>query len=134
MLGQIKKIEEEEDKNERVSEENKRGRKIKSQRSEYIVNRSQTKFVVDLSGDSSALDLVFKLLCDANKKDYGHEITFKEMSIYALERLGPKDLEKIQEGSLSEMEKVERALKEFNAKNGLSLSLGEFLVKKLNIN
>src|SRR3989339_539953 len=103
-------------------------------RSEYIINRSQTKFVVDLFGDSSALDLVFKLLVDANKKDYGHEITFKEMSIYALERLGPKDLEKIQEGSLSEMEKVERALKEFNAKNGLSLSLGEFLVKKLNIN
>jgi len=51
-----------------------------------------------------------------------------------MERLSSKDVEKIQEGSLSEMEKVERALNEYNQKNGTTFSLGEFLVKKLNIN
>ena len=90
--------------------------------------------MVDLSSDKIALELVFKLLLESNQKDYGHEITFKELAIFALERLSSKDVEKIQEGSLSEMEKVERALKEFNSKNGTHLSLGEFLVKKLNIN
>ncbi|HLE11665.1 MAG: hypothetical protein A2451_05915 [Bdellovibrionales bacterium RIFOXYC2_FULL_39_8] len=134
MLGQIKKIEEEEVNKESVSKE-KRGRhRQKNYRADYVVNRSQTKFVVDLSGETSALELVFKLLSDANQKSYGREITFKELAIYAMERLSSKDVEKIQEGSLSEMEKVERALNEYNQKNGTTFSLGEFLVKKLNIN
>ncbi len=48
-------------------------------------------------------------------------------------KLTAKDLEKIQEGSLSEMERVQRFLDEHNQKNETKLTLGEFLVKKLNI-
>ena len=74
------------------------------------------------------------LLEQANNKSYGREITFKDLSVYAVKKLNSKDIEKIQENSLSEMEKVERALDDYNSKNGESLSLGEYLVKQLKIN
>src|SRR3989339_334694 len=130
MIGDFKKVKEEEKKN--IEEKTKkRGRRQNNVREEYVLNREQTKFFVDLSKDKTSLELVFKLLLDANKKNYGAEITFKELSIYALERLTPKDIEKIQEGSMTQMEKVERALNDYNQKNGVTLSLGDFLVKKL---
>jgi hypothetical protein len=76
---------------------------------------------VGLSHDKVELSLITELMGKANQKDYGREIIFK-------------DLEKIQEATLSDMEKVERALIEFNKKNNSNLSLGEFLVKRLSIN
>lgn len=111
----------------------KRGRKPKNTKEEYVVNRDQTKFFVDLSKEKKSLEKVLDLLEEVNKKSYGKEITFKDISIYAIRKLSQKDFEKIQEGSLSEMEKVERALDEYNQKNNDSLSLGEFLVKQLKI-
>lgn len=111
----------------------KRGRKPKNTKEEYVVNRDQTKFFVDLSKEKKTLEKVLDLLEEVNKKSYGKEITFKDISIYAIRKLSQKDYEKIQEGSLSEMEKVERALDEYNQKNNDSLSLGEFLVKQLKI-
>jgi SMC interacting uncharacterized protein involved in chromosome segregation len=77
--------------------------------------------------------MVFKLLETSNKKEYGREVGFKDIALYGLSKLNSKDIERIQEASLSEMEKVERALNDYNAKNGTNLSLGEFLVKKLSI-
>ena len=112
----------------------KRGRKPKNEKKEYSLNVEQTKFYVDLSEDKVSLDLAFNLLKKANEKTYGHEITFKDIVIYAASKLNEKDIEKIQEGSLSEMEKVDRAREEFNKKNGLNLTMGEFLIKKLGIN
>lgn len=111
----------------------KRGRRPKSLKEESIVNKEQTKFFVDLSKDKKNLEVVLNLLGEVNKKSYGKDITFKDVSIYAINKLNNKDYEKIQEGSLSEMEKVERALDEYNQKNSDSLSLGEFLVKQLKI-
>jgi hypothetical protein len=78
--------------------------------------------------------LVFGLLRKCNEKDFGKEILFKDLCLYAVSKLTDKDLEKIQEGSLSEMEKVERALFDYNKKSGSNLTMGEFLVKKLGIN
>ena len=111
----------------------KRGRRPKSLKEESIINKEQTKFFVDLSKDKKNLEVVLNLLGEVNKKSYGKDITFKDVSIYAINKLNNKDYEKIQEGSLSEMEKVERALDEYNQKNSDSLSLGEFLVKQLKI-
>ena len=96
-------------------------------------NREQTKFMVDLGRDSLERKRVLDLLTKVNDKAYGREVTFKDMSIFALDKLTMKDLEKIQEGSLSEMEKVQRALNDYNEKNGAKLTLGAFLLKKLNI-
>ncbi len=125
-----------EDKMEKIEkvEMKKRGRKPKNQKKEFIVNQEQTKFFVDLSSEKDSLDLIFGLLGKCNQKDHGKEITFKDLSLFAIGKLNDKDIEKIQEGSLSEMEKVERALDEHNKKSGSSLTLGEYLVKKLGIN
>ncbi len=74
------------------------------------------------------------MLSQANQKDYGREITFKDLVFAALPKLTQKDIEKIQESTLTEMEKVQRALNDYNKKNETNLSLGEFLVRKLGIN
>ncbi len=110
------------------------GRKPKNQKKEFVVNQEQTKFFVDLSSDKSSLDLILGLLGKCNQKVYGKEISFKDLSLFAIGKLNEKDVEKIQEGSLSEMEKVQRALDEHNKKTGSTLALGEFLVNKLRIN
>jgi hypothetical protein len=120
--------------NEKILSSKKRGRKPKNQISEYVLNKDRSKFFVDLSCDKVELDLIFGLLERANQKDYGREITFKDLALFSVTKLTDKDLEKIQESTLSDMEKVERALIEYNKKNNSNLSLGEFLVKRLSIN
>jgi DNA-binding FadR family transcriptional regulator len=112
----------------------KRGRKPKNQKKEVSLNQEQTKFFIDLSNDKDSLDLIFELLRKSNEKDYGRAILFKDICLYAISKLTDKDIDKIQELSLGEMEKVQRLLDEHNKKTGLKLSLGEFLMKKLGIN
>lgn len=112
----------------------KRGRKPKNQKKEVSVNQEQTKFFVDLSNEKESLDLIFGLLRKCNEKDYGRVILFKDVVLHAVAKLTDKDIEKIQEMSLGEMEKVQRLLDEHNKKTGQHLSLGEFLIKKLGIN
>ena len=112
----------------------KRGRKVKNQTKEVVINKEQTKFFVDLSNEPESLSLIFDFLLSANEKNYGKPILFKDICLYAVGKLTAKDIEKIQEQSLTEMEKVGRALDEYNLKNKTKLTLGEFLIKKLNIN
>lgn len=112
----------------------KRGRRPKNQVKEISNNQEQTKFFIDLSNEKESLSLIFDLLKRCNEKNYGRVILFKDLCLYAVTKLTDKDLEKIQELSLGEMEKVQRALDDHNKKTGLTLSLGEFLVKKLGIN
>ncbi len=114
-------------------EKKKRGRKPKNEEAGYKINKEQTKFIVDLEGDEKLREKVFSLLETANNKTYGREITFRDLAFHALGRMSDKDVEKIQEGSLSEMERVQKHLDEFNQKNNTNLDLGEFLVKKLGI-
>ena len=111
-----------------------KARRSKTVQSGYIGNKEQTKFFVDVSGDKQNLDLIFDLLSRCNQKPKGREITFKDICLLALPKITDKDIERLQESSLSEMEKVQRALEDFNQKNGTNLELGEFLVKKLKIN
>lgn len=112
----------------------KRGRKPKNQMKEVSINQEQTKFFIDLSNEKESLDLIFDLLKKSNEKDYGRVILFKDLCLYAVAKLTDKDIDKIQELSLGEMEKVQRLLDDHNRKTGLNLSLGEFLMKKLGIN
>jgi DNA-binding FadR family transcriptional regulator len=112
----------------------KRGRKPKNQTRETVINKEQSKFFVDLSNEQESLSLIFDFLLKCNEKNYGRPILFKDICIYAVSKLTDKDVDKIQEVSLSEMEKVQRALDDYNKKNGQKLDLGEFLVKKLGIN
>jgi hypothetical protein len=57
----------------------------------------------------------------------------RDLVIHAVPKLNSKDIEKIQDQSLTEMERVKKLLDEHNEKNKTTLTLGEFLVKKLNI-
>ncbi|MCF8060740.1 MAG: hypothetical protein K9K67_15665 [Bacteriovoracaceae bacterium] len=120
--------------NEKKVSGKKRGRKSKNEKVVYELNRDQTKFFVDLSKERVPLEKVFDLLIKTNKKDYGREITFKDLALFGIDKIVDKDIDKIKDGSLSEMEKVKKALDEYNLKNKTSLSMGEFLVKKLSIN
>jgi hypothetical protein len=114
-------------------EEKKRGRKKKEKKEEEKKEGQRNKFFVDLGSDQEVLLLINRLLVEANNKSYGREINFKDLIIHAIPKLNSKDVEKIQDQSLSEMERVKRLLDEHNEKNKTSLSLGEFLVKKLSI-
>ncbi len=114
-------------------EEKKRGRKSKKKEGEERKEEQKNKFFVDLGDDQEVLLLVIRLLSEANNKAYGREINFRDLVIHAIPKLNSKDIEKIQDQSLSEMERVKRLLDEHNEKNKTSLSLGEFLVKKLSI-
>ena len=114
-------------------EKKKRGRKPKQEQGGYVINKEQTKFIMDVSGDKKLQEKIISLLELANNKTYGREITFRDLAFQALGRMSDKDVEKIQEGSLSEMERVQKHLDEFNQKNNTNLGLGEFLVKKLGI-
>jgi SMC interacting uncharacterized protein involved in chromosome segregation len=100
----------------------------------YKVNRKQTKFFVDLSKEKQPLERVFDLLAKSNNKELGREIRFKELALFGIDKITDKDIDKLKDQSLSEMEKVKKALDEYNLKNKTSLSMGEFLVKKLSIN
>ncbi|MBT3236871.1 MAG: hypothetical protein HN353_13030 [Bdellovibrionales bacterium] len=130
----IKTKEEERDITGNSTGAKRRGRRPKNNKEEYQLNREQTKFFIDLSNNQSELEMVFKLLTRANKKDLGREVSFKDLALFGIEGITNKDIEKLQERSLSKMEKVEQALKEYNRKNGLNLDLGDFLIKKLAIN
>jgi len=112
----------------------KRGRKKKDEKRVFELNKEQNKFFIDLSKDKEGLGLVQDLLFKVNQKEQGREINFKDLVLFSLAKLTEKDLEKIKDSCLSEMEKVERLLFEHNEKNKTQLSLGEFLLKKLNIN
>ena len=128
-----RKIEEEKRKKEEVVLV-KKGRKKKGEVRVFVLNMDQSKFFVDLAGDKKSLESVFNLLVKANKKSLGREITFKDLAVLGISKITEKDIESLKEESLTEMEKVERALVKYNSKSGTKLSLGEFLVKKLALN
>ncbi|WP_127716705.1 hypothetical protein [Halobacteriovorax sp. HLS] len=124
---------EEKNKNEEGTKK-KRGRRPKDEKPEYVLNKEQTKFFVDLSKNEKELKIVQEYLLKANDKKHGGEVLFKDIALYAMGKLTTKDIDRVQENSLSEMEKVQRSLDEYNAKNNVKLSLGEYLLKKLNLN
>lgn len=48
-----------------------------------------------------------KVITEANKKTLGREITFRDLVLFAIPKLTQRDLEKIQEQSLTDMEYYE---------------------------
>lgn len=115
-------------------------RKTRRKGTKNIVNKGKnklvlkTKFRLDTSQDLNVRELIMKLLKEANNKDFGKEVTVQDLVFYGLTKIAPKDIEKIQKDSLTEMEKVEKAAANYNLKNQTNLTLGEFLIKKLGIN
>lgn len=123
---------------EEGGEKKKRGRVKKSVEDkknvvETFENIEKSKFFIDVSKEIETRDLIGKLLQEANNKNFGREIVLRDLIIASIPKLTSKDIERIQESALTDMEKIERLLIEHNEKNKTSLTLGEFLVKKLNV-
>lgn len=121
------------DNNIEVGSKTREGKK-KEKIAKKAAKDKQSKFFVDLSNDNKSLSMVVDLMSKCNEKDYGSVISFKDLCLFGINKVTDKDIEKLQELSLSEMEKVERALIDHNKKAGSNLSMGEFLIKKLGIN
>ena len=129
------KIKKEGEEGEKSEGKKKRGRRPKGEIREKVKSdRNKNKFVMDLSKDLINQSRVHDLLDQLNDKDFGEEITFKDLSLFAIGKINQKDLEKLQELSLTHEQKLRRFWKESNEKNKTKLSFEEFLVKKLNIN
>jgi hypothetical protein len=109
----------------------KRGRRRKDEVVVSFQEKDRSKYYVDVSKEDEQNELIKSYLKQANQKTYGREIILKDLVLLLLPRLTTKDIEKLQEQSLSEMEKVSRALDEHNRKSEKKLTLGEFLVKRL---
>ena len=109
----------------------KRGRRKKDEVQEQYEPKDQNKYFIDVSKNKDQRELIQNILNQANNKNYGREIILKDLVLIALPKITAKEIEKLQENSLSEMERVSMALDEYNKESEVKLTLGEFLVKKL---
>ena len=99
-------------------------------------SEEQGKFFINVSKSHEQKAVIHQYLREANKKSFGRKVSLKDLVLFALPKLSAKDIEKIQEGTITEderIEKIENVCREFNEKNGTSLTVGEFVLKKLNI-
>ncbi len=117
--------------NEIQETKKRKGRRRKDEVSVMSETKDQDKFFIDVSKNKEQKELIQGILNQANNKNYGREIILKDLILISLPKITPKEIERLQENSLSEMEKVAKALDEYNKKADIKLTLGEFLVKKL---
>ena len=106
----------------------RRGPKPKDQPREYVPKEDQRKFAADLGDEDEGRQLVLDLLMKANSKQFGREIIFKDLVVFAFGKLTDKDIIKIQENSLTNKEKAERVVAEYNQKHGTKLTLEEYVL------
>ena len=106
----------------------KRGRRKKNELCEYELNKSQTRFVVELKEDNKSLVKIQEILVKANKKVFGRDISFTDVVIYLTSKLGDKDIEKIQEKSLSVKDKLMRDHGRYIEKTGKKIEFWDYLV------
>jgi len=121
-----------------VQEEKKRGRKRKDTKENKNENREeykdgQDKFFIDVTKDQEAKEMLGKLLVEANNKQFGRPIILKDLLLMALTKLTSKDIEQVQNNTLTHLEKVKKQCFEYNQKNKTNLELGEYLVTVKNI-
>ena len=111
----------------------KRGPKKNGELREIKLSESG-RYYVDVSDNQEVQELIKKMLLDANNKTFGQKITLREVIILALSKINSKDIEKLQEASISKREKVQRALDDYNSKNEVKLKMEDFLLKRLGLN
>lgn len=122
---------EEVEENMKTTATQKRGRKPKDYKKEYVLNKEQTKFFVDLSNDKESLHLIQKLLVSANTKDKGQDVAFKDLAIFGIAKINEKDIIKLKENSLTKQQKLEKAWEESNERLKQNMSFEDFLLKKV---
>ena len=108
-------------------EKKKRGRKKKGDKAKFELNMEQEKFYVDLSKSRKMLEKVQKILVEANDKEFGEEVTFRELAIAGIKKLTDKDIEKIRDNSISFKEKLEIEFNKYKESNEEDIDFWEFL-------
>jgi hypothetical protein len=111
----------------------KRGRKKKTEIREKPNYKDQNKFIVDVTNEVESKECIVKVLEQVNDKSFGREINVKEILLILLPKLTSKEVERLQENSLSDKEKIHQAHIEYNQKNNSNLTFDEFLIKRLGI-
>lgn len=118
---------------ERLRIPKKRGRRKKADIQEKKELKDQSRFIIDVSGDLDAKDILMNVLKQANDKAYGREVNLKDLLLILLSKVTTKDIEKLQENSLTDKEKIQKSHIEFNRRNNSNLSFDEFLIRRLGI-
>ena len=106
---------------------------MKKQKPKQTQQNPKKRFVIDKSRTPQIHATVTKVLEDANTKELGREVTFADLTGHALAKLTASDLDELKAKSLSDMDKIQLELKKYNDDNNSSLSLGQFLVKRLEL-
>lgn len=130
MMEGMELIKGEEEKLERAK------RKYKKREKENQVEEKkidQDKFFIDVSKDQKAKELINNLISEANNKKFGREIILKDLLLVVLPKLTAKDIEAIQNNTLSDLEKLEKQCFEYNQKHSTNHDLGYFLVQIKNV-
>ena len=96
-------------------------------------SKPRKRFVIDEKRTPQIHAMVTKVLEEANTKELGREITFADLTGHALAKLNPNDLDELKTKSLTDMDKIQLELKKYNDDNNSNLSLGQFLVKRLEL-
>jgi 23S rRNA A1618 N6-methylase RlmF len=127
-----------ENKSDKGKEEKRRGIKRKAAKENKNEDKEeykdgQDKFFIDVTKDQEAKEMVGKLLAEANNKQFGRTIILKDLVLMALPKLTSKDIEQIQNTTLTHLEKVKKQCFEYNHKNNTNFELGEYLVTVKNI-
>jgi hypothetical protein len=81
--------------------------------------------------DVESIELVNSILDKCNISIVGRRVTLTDIVLHSLRKLKDADFEIIKESTLTAEESAEKALSEFNIKNGTNLTLVELAIKQL---
>ena len=104
--------------------------KIKSD--ELIEIKKRYIYTRDGAIDLTA-NLVDELLLKCNQKDYGATVDFSMLLSYALKLIKDSDIETIQNLSLTDEDRVNNMVKNYNIKNGTNFTMYEFVLNGLHL-
>lgn len=112
----------------------KRGRRPKNCPVVVEVDSQQKRFFVDLSCDEAQRLRVIELLQEANRKDQGREISFRDIALFGVSMITDSDIPKIQELCLSKREKLQRLVDAHNLKHNTALSFEDYFLMRAEVN
>ena len=81
--------------------------------------------------DLDSIELVNSIIEKCNISNLGRRVTLSDIALYSIRKLKEADFELIKDLTLTMEEKMEKALLEFNQKNGTNLTLIELAMKQL---
>ena len=91
----------------------------------------EKKTISILKSEIESIELVNSTIEKCNVSIIGRKVTLTDIVLYSIRKLKESDFELIKDSTLTIEERTEKALLEFNLKNGTSLTLIEYLRKQL---